>query len=500
MTLSVLALLTAATLVPVWNVGVLPLQDLPNHLLKVDLLRRYLAGDVSTRSLYALNLTPFSNWTCYVILGALAQLCPLQTAAKVFVSLYLMALPATAYVWLRRIHPSNAALALATPILGHNLFLSKGNLNFCLALALYLACLACFETRGRRTGAAFSILATILYFTHGVVFLALAGVIVLRLLLPFDLRLAPRAFGLVPGLLCMGATILIPGGEALSLQWRAPELYLVGDATLWLFASKEALLPALLWSVVMAGCIALSIFGWIASGSRRWIVRRGLWLLVALLLGLAYLLAPADLADWSHLQERFIPLAILTALGGARLPRSASLRIAAVAMLAFATAWSLRITMNNYRDGEADLVAYAAALDRLEPDAAILPLYFGDATQQTRPTLHAWAYHIQRRGGWAPYLQHAQHLRTARLLYPIVYRTAPWTPRETNAEVNSPLAQRAAGCYDYVVMWGAKAPDMEPMRPYFDLVVDQGPTQVWRNRSGIRRATPKSSSACRADS
>ena len=90
-------------------------------------------------------------------------------------------------------------------------------------------------------------------------------------------------------------------------------------------------------------------------------------------------------------------------------------------------------------------------------------------------------------------------MRTARLLYPIVYRTPPWPPRETKAELNSSLAQRAGGCYDYLVMWGAAASSMEAMRTYFEPMIDSGSIHVWRNRRGVRRDTPASAAACRAD-
>ena len=41
---ALLALLLAGALVPIWIAPLPPLQDLPNHLLKVDILRRWMHG------------------------------------------------------------------------------------------------------------------------------------------------------------------------------------------------------------------------------------------------------------------------------------------------------------------------------------------------------------------------------------------------------------------------------------------------------------------------
>ncbi|HVM94776.1 MAG TPA: hypothetical protein VMT89_00240, partial [Candidatus Acidoferrales bacterium] len=306
----------------------------------------------------------------------------------------------------------------------------------------------------------------------------------------------PRLLGFIPGLLCMTATLIGSRGEMLPLQWNAPDIHY---AILWLFVLRAATVPAVLWALVLVVTILASIAGVLTRDGRRSLAQRGIWIVIALLLALAYLLAPPDVDDWSHLQERFVPLAALTVIGGATLPRLRALRIAVVATLVSATMLSLPITSTRYREGAAEIDAYLSRLGSLQPGAAVLPLYFGELTDAARPAQHAWAYHIIRDGGWTPYVQHAQQMRTARLLYPILYRTPPWAPSEANAELNSSLAQRAGDCYDYIVMLGAAAPSMEPIQQPFELVTAEGDLQIWRNRRGVRRATPADTAACRAD-
>ena len=136
-----LALLTLVALVPLWIPGPLPLQDLPNHLLKVDVLRHWIAGDPQAREVFDLNLRPVPNLTCYLVLLALSPLMDLMTAARLYLSACVLALCWAAWVLVRRVNADDAAVALVAPGLVYTDFLSKGFLNFVLALPLYVMAL-----------------------------------------------------------------------------------------------------------------------------------------------------------------------------------------------------------------------------------------------------------------------------------------------------------------------------------------------------------------------
>ena len=117
-----LLLLTAGALVPIWAAPIPPLQDLPNHLLKVDILERWLRGEDGVRQLYALNLRPLANYTCYAILLLLSPFASLITGARILLSIIVTALPWSAYVFLKRVHRESTLFALAVPALNFNLF------------------------------------------------------------------------------------------------------------------------------------------------------------------------------------------------------------------------------------------------------------------------------------------------------------------------------------------------------------------------------------------
>ena len=507
---NLLLLLTAGALVPIWVAPIPPLQDLPNHLLKVDIFRRWLQGDQEVRHLYTLNLRPLANYTCYVVVLILAPFINLITGARILLSIIVAGLPWSAYAFLRRVNRENVLGALAVPALNFNLFLMMGNMNFCLGLALYLAALAVFVSEGRapaRTDWGFGLLATALYFTHGFVFLILIAVVAGLIVLDFTPARLRRAWGLVPGILCLAVNIVMnmhAGGEsagAFRAYLEAPGIDSIRVAMVWLLNPHGwgfDTYAALAWLAV----VALSALGSLASPLRRLragdrlqaVLRDNVWLALALVLTIAYFLAPMQLRDWFHLRARFSPLAALTLLGGLRLPRRRAARVAvAVVFVLSAVAIETRNTVEFARKG-AQVREYVSGIASVEKGASVIPMENLEEGPKYRDNLHSWAYYVIERQGWGPYL----HVQPS--YNPVLYRVAPWAPGEGRPPGPEDEVRRIAGCYDYVLLWNGKEADARALRPYFEIVQATPHLAVFRNLAGVRRSTPASNPACRLES
>lgn len=502
-----LLLLTAGALVPIWAAPIPPLQDLPNHLLKVDIFERWMRGEDGVRQVYALNLGPLANYTCYVVLLALAPFVGLITAARVLLSLILTGLPWAAYGFLRRVHPEGRLFALAVPAMNFSLFLMMGNLNFCLGLALYLAALTVFAaTGGARTDWGFGLLATALYFTHGFVFLTLVGVVVLLFVVDFDAVRLRRACGLVPGILLLVANIALNLGTgsaaagAFRPDLEAPGIDSIRVAVVWLLNPHGWGFDTWLGLAWLA-VIVLSTISTLAGILGRWragarwlaLLRENVWIAAALILVAAYFVAPAQLRDWFHLRMRFSPLAVLTLLGGLAVPSRKTARAAVMAVLALAAmAIETRNTLEFVRRGS-QVQEYLSGLDVVEEGASILALENLEAGPKYRDNLYSWAYYAMARGGWGPYL----HVQPS--YNPIVYKVDPWAPGEGRPPGDDGEVRRIAACYDYLLFWDPKPGDATALQPYFEVVRTTPRLIVLRNLAGVRRSTPTSNEECRLD-
>ena len=503
---ALLALLLVGALVPIWIAPVPPLQDLPNHLLKVDILRRWMRGEPEVREIYALNLKLLANYTCYAVLLLLAPFFSLINAARILLSLIVVGLPLSAYAFLKRVNPQNTLLALAVPALNFNLFLMMGNLNFCLALALLLLALRIFVAEGGRAGRShlgFAVAATVLYFTHGFVFLILCGGVVALLALDFRPERGPRALGLVPGILSLATVVLgtlHSGGEAAGALRPVFAPFEPGGlrtAHVWL-VNPHGWGPdtpfALAWIVVIAACalgtLVASLRGLRSGTALRGLLRQNPWLAIALALGAAGLLAPMQLQEWYHLRARFSALTALTLLAAIRLPRGRGLRACVIVVCVVS---ALAIEARNTREFRlrgAQVQEYLSGVGAIEERASIISVENLEEGPKYRDNLHSWAYYVIEKGGWSPYL----HVQPS--YNPLVYRVAPWHPEEGQPLGTEESIRRMAACYDYLLLWNPKPEDAVALQPYFSVVQSTSHLRVWRSRAGVRRNRPATEPAC----
>ena len=497
-----MTVLALAALVPLWLPGPLPLQDLPNHLLKVDVLRHWLAGDPQAREVFDLNLRPVPNLTCYLVLLALSPLMDLMTAARVLLSACVLALCWASWVLVRRVNADDAVVVLVAPGLAYTDFLSKGFLNFVLALPIYVMALTVLAKGrlGRRDTGWLCVLATLLYFTHGFVFLALGGAVVgLAVLMRLPAReAAVRLACLVPGAVLVA--IWLRGGvggpgvvaSAPLEQSLSASLW---DALGWLFGMAWGSGFAALWLLVLAAIALWTLGDLVRSAAAAWSAalapRDALLVLAAVMIALYF--ATASLTG-PHVSIRLVPLAILAALGGLRLPPPRWCRTAVAALLVVGTLGLVARNAQAYARGGAEVAEYLRGLEAVEPGASLLPVDLDPQLAGSRVALHAWAYYHIGRGGWGPYA-HAW-----RSQHPVAYRALPWGPPEPFGEgwLTAETERRAAACYDYVLVWGGHDGETAELAKGFVPVYGNGRLRIWANRAGVRKRPPAAVPECLA--
>lgn len=504
-----LGVLAAGALVPIWIAPLPPLQDLPNHLLKADLLQRWIRGANWDAPIYALNLKLLPNYTLYVGLLSLAPLFGLMGAAKIFLSLIVVGLPWSAYAFLRRVNPGNTLFALAVPALNFTLFLMMGSLNFCLALSVYLVALAIFVSErvpARRASLGFAAAATGLYFTHGFVFLALVGTIACLVVLDYRSGRLLRAAGLLPGLVGCALTVAesfklgAPASASVRPFFAGVGLHSLRTALVWLLNPHGwgyDTLFALAWVGLLGICYLAALVGVVRllldRRSLAEILRQNAWLIIGTLLIVAFFITPVQVGEWTHARPRFVPLAVFSLLGAFRLPGRQPLR--ASVMILF-TLTGLAIEARNtweFLKGSAQVQEFLSGSDAVEAGSAMLPVVNLEEGPKYSANLHAWAYYAMAHGGWSPYM-HAEITHN-----PIIYRVIPWAPGEEAGLRGEHALRRIAACYDYLLIWNTRQGDAALLGPYFTIVRATTHLHIWRNRLGVRRSTPASNPACASE-
>lgn len=163
-----LAVLTAAALVPVWLFRYFPTQDGPSHLYNAFVLARL--DQPLIREFFQLNLALFPNWTTYLLMAPLTRVLPPLVVQQIVLSLCVIAIPA-ATLYLQKSFKAEAdATALLGTILAFSYLFFLGFLNFILAAALFAVTVGHWQ-RHRDLTVAYLLLA-LTYLTHGLPFAA----------------------------------------------------------------------------------------------------------------------------------------------------------------------------------------------------------------------------------------------------------------------------------------------------------------------------------------
>jgi hypothetical protein len=319
----VIGALTFLYLLPIWIARFLPFVDLPQHLSLVAILRDFHNPATDYSTMFSLRLYPTHNVLHLLVCYVLSFICGIETASRVFLSLYVIALP-LALAYLLRTLNANRWLTLAgfLFIYNFNLFWGFVSGTFVIPAVLLILALELRELAAPRPNwARLSPIAALFVLTflgHSLSYLFATALFLV--LIALEARRGVRRF--VPLLLTQLPVLLffvIPwqfsvfGGEGGDLASRVLAGFSLSNLSSRLgafFSSITArgdefssLLPKLLFVVTVSAAIRYAV----RSGWRRLLqgrLRVATVLVLASLLG--FLFFPAAIRQAWFLNERFM--------------------------------------------------------------------------------------------------------------------------------------------------------------------------------------------------
>jgi hypothetical protein len=487
--------LLAGTLValPFWVGRFVPLMDLPQHLAIATVLRD--AGDPAwgLAPYYEPQwgeLTPY--WLHPLALWLLSGVFSVETASRVYLTLYALALPVAAVALCGALgRPREAGLLAAPLVLNTNLYF--GFVNYVSALALLLVGLGLvdrhLEAPTPRRGAIAAVVAALLFIAHAQV---------LAFLLAASVGLAATRARIV-GIAGLSRRLLpLVPAAALVAAWLA-NLYLLGrerpfgtpDAAAPHFVSAAENLRELPAAVagsfqdrsdraLLGVWVAMFAALRLAGGARRTLHDWRVEMLVALALA-GYFLAPFSIRGQWDINQRFAVVAALLALATVR--RLPSPRTATLAALALAAAAGLNAARQH---GAFDREAgpFDEALAAIPPRSRVMGLMFDarGGVLEKPPYLHFAQYAVVRRGGVAA----NSFTRSAAL--PVRLRWGRDLPQPSVWAAGEFSYETQGAAWDVFLARGRPSgPDPLDARPELQTLYEEGGWRVVRRRDAPRR-------------
>ena len=500
--------LLAGVLVQSWlvlSVAYPPIQDYPNHLLRLHVQERL--GSVPV---YADNLSLDPGFRPNLLtdwyLAFLARLLPLRVAGKVLLVSLIALGGAAAWIYLARFGGGATGAWVAVSLMGGWFFL-KGNLNFNAAVGLALLYLAAAFWPGGRVTIGGWMLAVFLSLAvlsaHAFVFLAAGGMAAAAALLAPGRALGER--------LARAATV-VPGCAILAtFLWRQAAAGTLGDNRLVYSAGLHDLVfeyPLTLWDhlrplfrhahlsleVVVAALVCASLA---AAYARRLLGRdRGSWSGDAAVLTLLvsagavlYVALPNQLSGgWGHMKYRMADLLVLASMPllGALRPRT--LRPILSLLLAGASILFAFEAQRDYGEFDRQAAEFVSLGRDLPPGSLILALDLMPRDEPIRPFLHLWSYVCIEHDCLAPALFATRYVQN-------IYfrRTMPAPPEGVpDAEEWKEVARLAVdGPYRAVLLRGRSAAGEAALGGSMTLEAQNGSGSLYLRPAGAGLAAPE---------
>lgn len=468
--LFVIAFATAwlAALAPIWWPRFLPLFDFPAHLVHIAIWHRLPDPSWHYQDFYRPSLHPVPYWGYWFPVHLLAYLVPLETANKLYLSLYAAALPASVAVLGRRLGRSPWIALFAFPLV-YNFAFSYGFIGYSMSCALAHFTLACADrcleraSPGRLAGLLALALAT--YFTHFLPWLVMG--------LCFGALLVARRPPLsrsLPASLALLSTALL---AAMSLgRVIDANLYGVAAGGMHLVARGER------WQDALASIPRRLLQGWpgagdelavavllvaalvlLVSARRRGGPARGLAdRLPAIWAGFAlagYLVIPFYLfapIHWWNAGARLIVPAALYSILLVRGPIEGRTRLALVPVLAVCVLYPIELG-RRFAAFDGRLAGLVRLLERVPRGSSTLTLCFGDPRDpaldpQSTPWRAVHSYPQLLAGGFDPY-----QYRNGFPFRPIPERILPAPSWPEPFEIT----KETINAYDFVLTRGERA-------------------------------------------
>ena len=431
------AALFVCAAIPVVVVELPPLQDLPNHLGTLEVIRH------SERfPEFVVNGFLKTNAALYLWLYAASAVMSAAAAAKLFV-LGVLALGAFTYPRVVDVLVGDAAGRSAGLFVWpfvHGFFVSMGMLDYALAVPLGLeVLLALHAFRSRPSLARASLVVGLSLFTWYAHVFAVLVVGLLAVLEFAQVAVSRRSWrDLAPiGLLApagMASFVVCarqlaehkqPGGSVVAETVFLPPWELAYN--LWAECA---------WGFTWRSITSLIVVIPFVLGVWRWRQRVPFFSPLALMvLAAAFCFTPYVATNWYFVNSRFAPflwVALLVRIPG-RLPASVERLGVVCAALYYVGMFA------DYRILERERLEFVSARAEVAKGARLLPLVFDPKGQSenTRPLLHAWAYYMTERETTAPLL--FAHSRQ----FAVTYREDP--PEQLNHLLLERVPQRFGG-------------------------------------------------------
>ena len=465
-------LLASSLAIPLFLVHEPPLLDYPNHLARTFVLDHLHDPAFHFSDYYRADWKPYPYVLWDILMVALQQFLPVETAGKLMLAFAWVLLPVSVAWFLWQANRSEMKLAVLGCALSYYSLFLWGFVAYQLGVSFCFLMLGTWLWYRRQPSVTRAVLFAAItfatYFAHLEGFASAAIILVLYEANSFQWSEALRLAGFLapPSLLFLWAR---PGlSETHTVEWRP-----FAEKLLTLYTVPGVAYDDVTARIVLGGFLLCFLLAVVRNRELR-VNRR--WLVTALLFFAVFLLLPYAWGETFDLDVRLVPPFCLLGLAVFRVGRRANwIALVAIALVA------LRVfdIAGGFRSEAEKSPRMDRAIEHIDRNARVFPLV--DTCSDDDPLddyyIHYWAYAVIRRGAISPYLFDVPGQTPMRITDALYRPLGYWD----HCYDDEPDWQLVSADYDYVWSYGSRR-YQDHLEQVAEKVFAEGPMVLYRVR------------------
>ena len=491
-----ISVLIVLSLVPIWVIEYQPLQDYPQLLERVNIIKNINNPNYAYGEYFSLNWNLAPNLIGDILVLLFSYFFELTVAGKIVLSIYIILFPLSIFYFLGSIDKKKYLLGFFGFVFLFNWYFNKGFINFLIGASL------CFFTfgiwyktinkRNKKNAFGIGIFAILTYFSHLfsffiLIFLAIcASVYYLRNLKKIIYSLMPFFPSLI--LLTVYLANLFLTSNNVGNIYETFQYIPLGLNIKWLFLSFSSFLLLMLPPIFASILWILLYF----NKLREKVTEHSNEIFFAGILFMFFvffLLLPLHTDLWAYVNMRFVLFIAIISLVLLKVPEKKIgkfLFLLAIFTIFFVVLFDTYFSYLSFSNETNELLA---GINHIKQNSKIQPLLFECNVYSEKscigqnidlfPFLHSWRLYPIKKNGYSPYLNifSEYHLTKYKKGFPAPH---PYYPEKF--DIN-----KEGNFYDYIIVWGKNEEKEKKIEEKFSLIYKKNKLKLYEKTERIEK-------------
>ncbi len=482
---AIVAIFIILCLLPIWVVEFPPLQDYPEHLLRISMLNNFNNPEFNFKENFDLNLIPIPHLLFESFGVTLSAILPINFVGKVFLSIIIILFPLSIFYFFNSISSEKKYLGLLALPFIFNWYFNMGFMNFCISIPLYFFALGfwfkTFNKKTKKEHLVLTIIVLLIYFAHLFTFiLTLFSILFLTIIKTKKIKqMVKENIPVIPSLLGLIVYLFYTFNsykQEMGTLFFPPKERLLYDFVKFGFTSFS-ILEMVVFFIALLCLVFLLIVKF--KGKEIKIDKKSIeqnpFPLLAVVLFALYLILPFQIGNWFAFNLRLSLFILILAITFFNSPKNIKTKRIFFTIVFLMFFLNLGNTLYYYTQINKEIQDLLSGINKIEKNKKILFLKTDCSyCYSTYPLSHFNAFYMAEQGGTT------SHIFVGGPYHSFSYKPGKKLPSPHEYHPEDFSYKEHGVYYDYIILWGKNEEIEKEIKKGFELFHRQGKLQLYK--------------------